>query len=234
MSAGARSLTASLVDPAVEPATGRRLRSWVWGLAGVAALLALLLRVFVVQSFVIPSSSMDPTLRVGDRVMVSRWHHELHRGDVVVFDGTGTFTADSTPAPSLLAAAGRGIGALFGLPIGRHDYVKRVIGLPGDRIMCCDATGRLTINGLPATEAYLSSGEAPSTISFDVTVPADRIWVMGDHRSDSADSRAHLGDPGGGMVPIDNVVGPVTTVWWPMTRARAISNIDPLAAGSPR
>jgi signal peptidase I len=198
----------------------------------VAGLLALLLRTFVMQSFVIPSSSMDPTLRVGDRVVVSRWHHDLHRGDVVVFDGTGVFTADNPPARNMLVATGRGLGSLLGLPIGRHDYVKRVIGLPGDHVVCCDAAGHLSLNGVAAAEPYLQSGVSPSLTHFDVIVPADRLWVMGDNRADSADSRAHLGDPGGGMVPVANVVGPAVAVWWPLGQARTVAALDPLGAGA--
>jgi signal peptidase I len=204
---------------------------WVLRWALVAGLLALLLRTFVVQSFVIPSSSMDPTLRVGDRVVVSRWNHDLHRGDVVVFDGTGVFTADNPSARNSLVAAGRGLGSMLGLPIGRHDYVKRVIGLPDDHVVCCDATGRLSVNGVVAPESYLQPGVPPSLTTFDVRVPTDRLWVMGDNRGDSADSRAHLGDPGGGMVPVGNVVGPVLAVWWPLGQGRAVAAVDPLRAG---
>jgi signal peptidase I len=200
--------------------------------AVVAALLALLLRMFVVQSFVIPSSSMDPTLRVGDRVIVSRWHHDVRRGDVVVFDGTGVFTADNPPARNVLVATGRGLGSLLGLPIGRRDYVKRVIGLPDDHVVCCDVDGRLTVNGVAARETYLPAGTAPSLTRFDVIVPADGLWVMGDNRGDSADSRAHLGDPGGGMVPVGNVVGPVLATWWPLAQARRVDAVDPSGAGS--
>jgi len=233
VTAGASPTASPAVAPVEAVASTGRPRSWGWVLrwALVAGLLALLLRMFVVQSFVIPSSSMDPTLRVGDRVVVGRWHHDLHRGDVVVFDGTGVFAAANPPARNVLVAAGRGLGSVLGLPIGRHDYVKRVVGLPRDHVVCCDANGRLSVNGVLAPEPYLQPGVPPSLTPFDVRVPADRLWVMGDNRGDSADSRAHLGDPGGGMVPVANVVGPVLAVWWPLGQARAVAAADPLGAG---
>ena len=106
------------------------------------------------------------------------------------------------------------------------------IGLPGDHVLCCDVDGRLTVNGIVANESYLPPGTAASLTRFDVVVPADRLWVMGDNRGDSADSRAHLGDPGGGMVPVRNVIGPVLATWWPLGQARGVDAVDPLGTGT--
>jgi signal peptidase I len=114
----------------------------------------------------------------------------------------------------------------FGSPSGSHMYVKRVIGLPGERVTCCDAQRRITVDGVPLEESYLHPGDSPSDVRFDVLVPAGRIWVMGDHRSDSADSRAHLGDPGGGTIPLTRVVGRAEAVYWPPDRARRLPRPD--------
>jgi len=189
----------------------------------VAAVVVVLVRAMLVQTFVIPSGSMEPTLRVGERVLVSPAITTLrgvHRGDVVVFDGSGVFDPLTPPPSSALARAGRAVAAAAGVPVGARDYVKRVIGLPGDRVACCDDVGRLLVNGRPLDEPYLHPGDAASLMRFDVLVPQGRLWVMGDHRSASADSRAHLGDPGGGTVPLDRVVGLVVAVSWPPSHIR--------------
>lgn len=190
----------------------------------VAVVVVAAVRTFLVQAFVIPSPSMQPQLRVGDRVLVSRLDYrfgDVRRGDVIVFDGEGVFDAPADPARSPLAAAGRAVASALGAPVGENDYVKRVIGLPGERIACCDAAGRLTVDGTPLVEPYLHGAPASRT-PFDIRVPAGRYWVMGDNRDDSGDSRAHLGDPGGGTVPSDHVVGRVVSVWWPWSRATGI------------
>ncbi|HQH89322.1 MAG TPA: signal peptidase I, partial [Dermatophilaceae bacterium] len=103
------------------------------------------------------------------------------------------------------------------------DYVKRVVGVPGDHVVCCDVDGRLTINGVAVNEPYLYPGNPPSTTRFDVTVPAGKIWVMGDHRSASADSRSQMGKPGGGMVPLDDVVGRAWVRYWPLDRLGSLT-----------
>ncbi|WP_432494336.1 signal peptidase I [Kineococcus gypseus] len=184
----------------------------------VALLAALLLRSFVVQTFSIPSASMAPTLEAGERVLVWRvGAQEVRRGDVVVFDGTGTF-APAPPEPATgLARAGAAVGSALGFHPGESDFVKRVVGLPGERITCCDADGRLLVDGEPLDEPYLPPGEAPSAVRFDVEVPPGRLWVMGDHRGDSVDSRSFLGSPGGGTVAVEDVVGRVVAISWPPT-----------------
>lgn len=188
---------------------------------GVAIIVMLLVRAFLVQSFSVPSGSMQPTLEPGDRILVSRLHRgpSIQRGDIVVFDGTATW---GPPGGAVAPSGGLGQtirSALTLLSLGSGaDYVKRVVGLPGDRVSCCDESGRLKVNGVTVEEPYLYAGNPASTFDFDVIVPAGRIWVMGDHRSASADSRAHLGSPGGGMVPLDDVVGRAFVRYWPLGR----------------
>jgi len=188
----------------------------------VTGLMLALIRSLLVQSFVVPTASMQPTVQPGDRVLVSRLAYrigDIKRGDVIVFNGAGVFEPDVAPARSGLASVGRALAAALSLPIGSQDYLKRVIGLPGDRVVCCDAQGRISVNDVPLDEAYLKPGDEPSTIRFDIVVPPGRLWVMGDHRGDSADSRSHLGDPGGGTVPVGRVVGRVVGVYWPLSHA---------------
>ena len=203
-------------------------------LLAIAAVLVAGVRAFFVQAFVIPTESMRPMLQVGDRVLVDRLGYrigDVHRGDVIVFDGEGVFDppADGTRSP--LVAAGRAFAGALGMPIGESDYVKRVVGLPGERIACCDAAGRITVDGRPLEEPYLT-GTRASEIPFDIRVPSGRYWVMGDNRNDSGDSRAHLGDPGGGTVPKDHVIGRVVSVWWPWNRATGIGRVDTSARGA--
>ena len=164
-------------------------------LTGLVCLLFLLiLSTFVLQPFQIPSSSMEQGLRIGDRVLVNklayRFGSEPQRGDVVVFDGTGYF--------------------------GNADYVKRVVGVGGDHVVCCDKEGRLEVNGRSVDEStFLYPGDSPSDASFDVVVADGTLFVLGDHRSDSRDSRDHLGSPGGGMIPVDDVIGRADWIAWP-------------------
>ncbi|MFF4359708.1 signal peptidase I [Streptomyces sp. NPDC001604] len=154
----------------------------------------LLLNTFVVQPFQIPSGSMENGLRIGDRVLVNklayRFGAEPRRGDVVVFDGTGYF--------------------------GNADYIKRVVGVGGDHVVCCDKEGRIEVNGRSVDEStFLHPGDSPSTVPFTVVVPDGTLFVLGDHRSDSSDSRDHLGSPGGGMIPVSDVIGRADWIVWP-------------------
>lgn len=207
--------------------------SWLL-LVGAALLVMMLVRGLLVQSFYVPSGSMQPTIEPGDRILVNKTvgDADLRRGDVVVFDGTDTFAAaDRTPPrdDGPIGTVLGGAASLFGLDLGEQDFIKRVVGLPGDRVACCDDQGRLTVNGIGVTEAYLSPGDAPSDLAFDVVVPEGRLWLMGDHRSDSADSRAHLGDPGGGMVPLKDVVGRSAYTYWPLSRLGGFGSPPALA-----
>ncbi|MBD0424172.1 signal peptidase I [Streptomyces sp. TRM S81-3] len=190
-----------------------RISEWVPGgritLTGLVLLLFLLLiSTFVLQPFQIPSGSMERGLRIGDRVLVNkvayRFGDRPQRGDIVVFDGTGFF--------------------------GHGDYIKRVVGVGGDHVVCCDRDGRVQVNGQSVDEsAFLHPGDRPSTVRFDVVVPDGTLFVMGDHRSDSSDSRDHLGSPGGGMVPVDAVIGRADWIVWPFGHATRLDRPDAYA-----
>lgn len=203
-------------------AAGRRQR---WLLVPALLLLAIVVvRAFLVTPFGIPSGSMQDTLLVGDRILVSRLTApaDVRRGDIIVFDASQAFNLQA-PERGPLQTLVDAVQSLTGT--GRPtDYVKRVIGVPGDHVRCCAADGRLEVNGTAVTEPYLAPGQRPSTVTFDVTVPPDHFWVMGDNRGASADSRAHLGDPGGGMVPGDDVIGKVWVRYWPLDRLGPVTS----------
>ena len=186
----------------------------------VALVLALLIKAFVVQAFWIPSGSMQNTLAINDRVLINKIVYHLrpiHRGDIIVFDGTGSWNFGSPPPSSNILARGLGeVEGLFGVSHDTSSYIKRVIGLPGDKVACCNAQGQLTVNGVALSESsYLYPGNVPSATKFSVTVPAGRLWVMGDHRKISDDSRGHTGDPGGGTIPVSGVLGRAFVIIWP-------------------
>jgi signal peptidase I len=192
-------------------------------LLAIALGLAILLKSLFVQAFYIPSASMHNTLIENDRILVEKpsyWFDGPERGDVVVFDDPGGWlTAGSTTGGNPLTTAMEFVGLY---PSGNH-LVKRVIAVGGDHVVCCDPQGRVTVNGTPLNEsAYLPSGVAPSEQDFNVRVPPGHLWVMGDNRIESADSRAHLGDPGGGFIPVGDVVGRVFVTVWPPDRAEFI------------
>ncbi|MEV6050676.1 signal peptidase I [Streptomyces sp. NPDC052107] len=195
-------------------------------LVGVAVLIALVLKTFLVQAFVIPSGSMEQTIRIGDRVLVDKltpWFgSKPQRGDVVVFHDPGGWLADEQTAkkhdPVVVKQLKEGLTFIGLLPSDNEkDLIKRVVGVGGDHVKCCDQQGRVTVNGVPLTEGdYIYPGDAPSAQPFDITVPKGRLWVMGDHRGNSADSRFHQNTPYGGTVSEKSVVGRAVAIGWPI------------------
>jgi signal peptidase I len=190
----------------------------------VAALvLTILLKAFVVQVFSIPSGSMENTLMVGDRVLVNKlvYHFRaIARGDIIVFSGQGSWDPPAPPASGDPIVRGwDDLTNLVGISAPGTDYIKRVIGLPGDHVVCCDTQGRVTVNGVPLNEqSYIHPGDVPSVQRFNITVPPGRLWVMGDNRADSDDSRYRLNDPGSGTIPESAVVGRAFVIIWPTSR----------------
>ena len=195
----------------------------------VALFLTLVIKTYAIQAFYIPSGSMQNTLAIGDRVLVDKLSFEfgsIHRGDIVVFSGDGTWNPGVTPpSDNFFDRFGQSVASMFGFAKDQNDYIKRVIGLPGDHVACCDAEGRVTVNGVALNEkSYLYPGNPPSQTRFSVTVPADSIWVMGDHRDVSYDSRGHqYGFPGGGAIPESAVVGRAFIKIWPFSQFGLLS-----------
>lgn len=201
----------------------------------IAILISFLVKTFLMRPFYIPSESMAETLQVNDRIAVSLLQPELidiERGDIVVFeDPGGWLDPDVVPAEQtgITATINQGLTWVGLLPEDKGNHlIKRVIGLPGDRVECCDDDGRLIVNGTSIDEPYVNFGDEPSEIMFDITVPPGKIWVMGDHRSDSRDSRYQPEDGRGGLsesgtVPTDRVVGRAFAVVWPLTNLQWLS-----------
>jgi signal peptidase I len=191
-----------------------------------ALVLALLIKSFVVQAFYIPSSSMENTLEIGDKVLVNKLVYDfrpIHRGDVIVFNGDGSWDPTPTQTSPPLTRLWDSVSGLFGTAPGVHDFIKRVIGVPGDHVACCNTHGQVTVNGVPLSEkSYLYPGNAPSETRFSITVPPGRLWVMGDHRAVSWDSRGHTSYPGGGTIPEDHVVGRAFVIVAPISRWRIL------------
>nr|WP_245922845.1 signal peptidase I [Actinoplanes atraurantiacus] len=220
----------------------------------VAFCLAVLIRTFLVQAFYIPSGSMQSTLEIKDRVLVNKVVYDMRdpvRGEIVVFRGTDNWAPEVTEevSNSFVAKLGRTVGDLVGVSRpGERDFIKRVIGLPGDKVACCDAKGRITVNGVGIDESYIAEGfnsdlnqppnpnQCTSRRFTEVTVPAGEMFVMGDHREVSQDARCQ------GPVPIDNVIGRAFVIVWPSSRFTSLSVPDvwktyaenhPTAAGLP-
>jgi len=190
-------------------------------IVGTAMVLSVAIKAFLIRSFYIPSGSMLETLQINDRIIVNVTSPQvtpINRGDIVVFRDPGGWLGaiPKTPKEPIQELSDFVLGT-FGItaPDSAEHLVKRVIGLPGDRVVCCDADGKLTINGQPILETYIGSGK-PSELEFSVTVPAGHYWVMGDNRPNSTDSRYHIDLPTGGFVPSSVVVGTAFLISWPL------------------
>ncbi len=200
------------------------------GILLTALILSLLIKSFLVRSFYIPSGSMLNTLQINDRIVVNELVPNvipIERGDVVVFRDPGGWLGPVTkPAVPFLTQVQDWFLSSFGIiaPDSDVHLVKRVIGLPGDHVKCCDATHHVTVNGVPITEDYVIKGARPSTVEFDVTVPANAIWVMGDNRDNSEDSRFHKDLPSKGFVDKKFIVGRAVIISWPLGHLTWLDN----------
>jgi signal peptidase I len=200
----------------------------------VALAVSLVIKSFLVQFFYIPSGSMENTLQVNDRVAVNKVpfiSKSINRGDVVVFRDPDNwlpepYTGDGN---KYLAKIKEGFVAVGVLPNPAKQYlVKRVIGVAGDKVECCAKSKKLMINGVEIDEPYIFAGNSPSDTKFNVTVPEGKVWVMGDHRGASADSRFHQDDINQGMVPTSKVTGRVIGIIWPIKNLGIVSSYSSL------
>lgn len=194
----------------------------------IAVVLSFLIKTFLFRAFFIPSESMVNTLDIDDRIFVNLLVPEpftLNRGDVVVFrDTKGWLPAAAEKAEGPFTWVQDGLTFVGLLPDNSEQHlVKRVIGLPGDHVVCCDADGKLTINGTAIDEPYVNPAEVPQIRTFDVVVPEGKVWVMGDNRNHSADSRAHT-DSDGGFIDLADLEGKAAVIAWPLSRITALDN----------
>jgi signal peptidase I len=205
------------------------------GIVITALVISVLIKTFLVQAFYIPSGSMENTLLVNDRVLVNKLADkpdEIHRGDIVVFRDPGGWlgnSADNTGRGGLIGGMRKALVFVGLAPaVGEEDLIKRVIAVGGDTVQCC-TNGHMTVNGVPLDEPYLypSDLKTPSQTDFGpIKVPEGKLWVMGDHRSVSEDSRAHRSQPGHGFVPVSDVIGRAFTIVWPINRAKLLHQPD--------
>jgi signal peptidase I len=234
-------------QPDKATAKARKRRRPLWSelplLIVIALVIALVIKTYVVQAFFIPSASMENTLEIGDKILVNKvvYHfRSIQPGDIIVFNGAGSWTtAPPASRPSsdpivraydaTLRPLFQSIAELFGTAPGQTDFIKRVIGVPGDHVACCNAQGLVTVNGVPLHEqSYLYPGETPGAAPagysgrFSVTVPPGRLWVMGDNRAVSDDSRLRQSDPGHGTIPESEVIGRAFMIVWPPSRWRIL------------
>lgn len=198
----------------------------------VALVVSLLIKTFLVQFFYIPSGSMENTLQIKDRVAVNKvpfLSKNISRGDVVVFRDPNNWLPEIVDYSTnkWVAKAKSGLVAVGVLPNPAKQYlVKRVVGVAGDRIICCTKDEKLSVNGVEINEPYIYAGNKASEMKFDVTVPESMLWVMGDHRGASADSRYHQDDINKGFVPLSRISGRVVAVIWPFKNITYIPKIN--------
>lgn len=194
-------------------------------LVATALVLAIIVKSFLFQAFYIPSDSMVPTMIQDDKLLVQKvsyWRDTPERGDIVVFKDPGNWLGEPETSSNAVQRSLEIVG-LF--PTGGH-LIKRVIGVGGDEVRCCDEQGRTMVNGVGIDEPYLADPSVNSDETFDVTVPKGYLWVEGDNRGNSADSRAHLGEPGGGFIAEDEVVGKAWLRVWPFGRFGVLKDTD--------
>jgi signal peptidase I len=209
-------------------------------IAGTALILSLLIKSFLIRTFFIPSGSMLETLQIDDRIIVNKLIPDLspiQHGDVVVFKDPGGWLGDyEAPALDPITATTDWILSAFGITAPDSDQylVKRVIGVGGDRVICCDADGKITINGTAITETYLQPGKEPSSVDFDVTVPENSYWMLGDNRDNSADSRFHMELPSKGFVSKEIVDGKAFAITWPFSNAKWLDNYPDVFKNVPK
>ncbi|MBP3223021.1 MAG: signal peptidase I [Actinomycetaceae bacterium] len=192
------------------------------GILGVALIISVVVKTFFVQAFYVPSGSMESTLVVDNRILVNRLANEpedIRRGDIVVFsDPNNWLGSHDDDQPWWTDIGSKSLQAVGLLPASSGDHlVKRVIGIGGDTVECCTVDGYITVNDTPIIETYLDEGVAPSNEDFKVTVPEGQLWVMGDNRDHSKDSRYHNAAESNGFVPVTNVVGRAWAVFYPFS-----------------
>ena len=194
-----------------------------------ALVVSILVKTFLIHFFFIPSGSMENTLKIGDRIAVNKlatFFTDIKRGEVVVFKDPANWLgqAPGETGSKPVVAIKNALVTVGILPDPAKQYlIKRVVGVGGDTVICCDAKGRLTVNGTPINEPYIFTGNKPSDSTFKVIVPKGFIWVMGDHRGASADSRFHTDDIHKGMVPLPDVVGRAFVTVWPLKHLTFLS-----------
>lgn len=204
------------------PSLGRELLTVV----GTALVLSILVRTFLIQAFYVPSASMEDTLQENDRIIVSKISTRftgIDRSNVIVFHDPGGWLGEGFPNP-YDTPVGRVLQAFGIVPSNSgNDLVKRVIGVANDQVECCDSSGRVTVNGVAISDSYIKDGITSDQVTFSVLVPEGNVFVMGDNRGNSEDSRFHL-DKNNGMVPVEEIIGRVAMRIWPISRIGGIEN----------